>query len=154
MDQASGSLERFISHSGKVIELDASKGILRTPHGGTTRLYNCGSSYQVCFTDHHGFSFANFLHCNDATTDGYNRLKFHPKVVATVESNTWVVYDASPNYMFHYTDSSGLVGIYVGATRSFDFHSVLRDPNFNLAAIDSAEFRIEGSAKFAACNED
>jgi hypothetical protein len=148
-----GFHEKFLSQRGDVIELDTGEGSLSTPHGGVARLYSCGDSYQFCFTDHHGFAFANFRHCNDVTTDGYSRLKLRPKVVATVENNTWVVYDASPNYMFHYTDSNGLVGIYVGATRSFDFHSLLHDPNFNLAAFDAAEFRTQGSAKLAACSE-
>jgi hypothetical protein len=152
--QSFGFHVKFLSQSGGVIELDTGKGTLRTPHGGATRLYSCGDNYQVCFTDHHGFAFANFRHCDNVTTDSYSRLKFHPRVVATVENNTWVVYDASPNYLFHYTESNGLVGIYVGATRSFDFRSVLHDPNFNLAAFDAAEFRIQGSAKLAACNEE
>jgi hypothetical protein len=74
---------------------------------------------------------------------GFDRLKFPPKIVSALENNTWMVYEASPNYMFHYIEPKGLVGIYIGATPSFDFRSVLHDPDFEVSSLDAVEYRIK-----------
>jgi len=64
-----------------------------------------------------------------------------------------MVFDASPNYLFHYAYSKGIVGIYVGPTPSFDFRSDFHDRNFQLASLDATEYRITGSDTVAACSE-
>jgi hypothetical protein len=65
-----------------------------------------------------------------------------------------MVFDASPNYLFHYAYSKGIVGIYLGPTASFDFRSVLHDRNFRVASLDATEYRITGPNTVAACNAD
>lgn len=64
-----------------------------------------------------------------------------------------MVFDAAPHYLFHYAYSKGIVGIYLGPTASFGFRSVLRDRNFQLASLDTMEYRITTSNTVAACSE-
>jgi hypothetical protein len=108
----------------------------------------------VCLTDHHGFAFAYFRKCNDPGLRDYTQLRFPPKVVSVLHNNhVWLVFDAAPNYLFHYADSEGIVGIYIGSTPSYDFRSVLRERNFNVFSLDKTEYRIRGSDTVAACSE-
>jgi len=62
-----------------------------------------------------------------------------------------MVFDAAPSYLFHYSHSRGIVGIYLGPTSSFDFRSVLHDRNFKIGDLDSVEYRITGTDAVAAC---
>ena len=142
----------FTASNGDVIELNTHTGSLVTPRSRNTRLQDCSDGFQVCLTDHHGFAFAYFRNCNDAGYGDYKRLKFRPRIISVLHNNVWMVYDASPNYLFHYIDSKGLVGIYVGPTASFDFRSVLRDRNFHLDSLDAMEYRITSPNTIAACN--
>jgi hypothetical protein len=64
-----------------------------------------------------------------------------------------MVFDAAPNYLFHYAYSKGIVGIYLGPTASYDFRSVLRDRNFNVFSLDATEYRITSSDTVAVCGE-
>jgi hypothetical protein len=64
-----------------------------------------------------------------------------------------MVFDASPNYLFHYAYSRGIVGIYLGATPSFDFRSVLHDQNFQVTNLEASEYRKTTSAAVAGCRE-
>jgi hypothetical protein len=66
-------------------------------------------------------------------------------------TDVWLVFDASPNYLFHYAYSKGIVGIYVGPTVTFDFRSVLHDRNFQLDSLDALEYRLKGPNTVAAC---
>ena len=144
----------FAGSNGNVIELDTRTGTLVTPHSRNTQLQDCSYIVQVCLTDHHGFAFAYFLKCNDAGSGDYKRLRFRPKVVSVLHnSDLWIVFDASPKYLFHYAYSKGIVGIYVGPTASFDFRSVLHDRNFQLAGLDAMEYRVTSSDTIAACGE-
>jgi hypothetical protein len=143
----------FKASNGNVITLDTRTGTLVTPRSRNTGLQDCSDKFQVCLTDHHGFAFAYFRKCNDAGFGDYKRLRFRPKVVSVLHGNLWMVFDASPNYMFHYTDSKGIVGIYLGPTASFDFRSVLHDRNFNVFSLDAMEYRITSSDTVAACGE-
>lgn len=144
---------KFSAPNGDVIELDTKTETLVTPRSRGTALQDCGDKFQVCLTDHHGFAFAYFRRCNDAALGDYKRIRFHPKIVSVLHGNIWMVFDAAPNYLFHYTDSKGIVGIYLGPTASFDFRSVLHDRNFNLASLDAVEYRITSSDTVAACSE-
>jgi len=144
---------KFSTSKGDVIELDTKTGTLVTPRSRGTALHDCSDKFQVCLTDHHGFAFAYFRKCNDAGFGDYKRLRFRPKVVSVLHGNLWMVFDAAPNYMFHYTDSKGIVGIYLGATASFDFRSALHDRNFKVFSLDALEYRITGSDTVATCSE-
>ena len=105
----------FVRSDGSSIELDTLKGTLVTPLSRSTGLQDCGDSTQVCLTDHQGFAFAYFRRCDDSTTAAYKSLRFSPKVVTAVHnSDTWMVFDAAPRYLFHYAYSKGIVGIYLG----------------------------------------
>ena len=142
----------FVRSDGSSIELDTLKGTLVTPRSRSTGLQDCGDRTQVCLTDHRGFAFAYFRRCDDSTAEGYRTLKFSPKVVTAVHnSDTWMVFDAAPRYLFHYAYSKGIVGIYLGPTPSFDFRSIVRDRNFQVEKLDSTEYRITSSQGVAAC---
>jgi hypothetical protein len=142
----------FVRSDGSSIVLNTWNGTLVTPRSRSTGLQDCGDTTQVCLTDHRGFAFAYFRKCDDATAEGYRSLRFSPKVVTAVHNrDMWMVFDAAPRYLFHYAYSKGIVGIYLAPTPSFDFRSVLRDRNFQVEKLDSAEYRITGSQDVAAC---
>jgi hypothetical protein len=144
---------KFSASNGNVIELDTKTGTLVTPRSRGTALQDCSDKFQVCLTDHHGFAFAYFRKCTDAGFGDYKRLRFRPKIASVLHGNLWMVFDAAPNYMFHYIDSKGIVGIYIGPTASFDFRSVLHDRNFKVFSLDATEYRITSSDTVAACGE-
>lgn len=151
---------KFSTSKGEVIELDSRTGTLNTPRSRGTGIQDCSDKFQVCLTDHHGFAFAYFRKCNDAAYSDYKTLRFRPKIVSVLHAHMgvlhdhiWMVFDAAPNYLFHYADSEGIVGIYLGPTASFDFRSVLHDRNFHLASLDAMEYRITSSHTVAACAE-
>jgi hypothetical protein len=143
----------FSASNGDVIKLNTRTGTLATPRSRHTGLQDCSDRFQVCLTDHHGFAFAYFRKCSDMAYGDVGRLSFSPKIVSVLHNNIWMVFDASPNYLFHYVDSKGIVGIYVGPTASFDFRSVLHNRNFQLASLDAMEYRITGGDTIAACRE-
>jgi len=143
----------FKASNGDVIELDIQAGILDTPRSRGAGLQDCSDKFQVCLTDQHGFAFAYFSKCSDMAYGDVTRLRFRPKILSVLHNNVWMVFDASPNYMFHYLDSKGIVGIYVGPTASFDFRNVLHDRNFQIDSLDAMEYRITGSDTVAACRE-
>jgi len=141
----------FKTSNGKVITLDTRTGTLVTPRSRSTGLQDCSDKFQICLTDHHGFAFAYFRKCTDAAD--YKRLKFPPKIMSVLHNDIWVVFDAAPNYLFHYAYSKGIVGIFIGPTASFDFRSVFHDRNFWVLSLGAAEFRITSSETVAACSE-
>jgi hypothetical protein len=150
---STGYHAKFVASNGNVIKLDTRAGTLDTPRTRSTDLQDCSDKFQVCLTDHHRFAFAYFRKCNDAVVENYKRLSFPPKVVSVLHnSDVWMVFDGAPNYLFHYSYSKGVVGIYIGRTASYDFRSVLRDPNFRVFDLDSTEYRIVGSDSVAACS--
>ena len=144
----------YAASNGGQIELNTRAGTLDTPRSRSTRLQDCSDKAQVCLTDHHGFAFAYFRKCNDAEFGNYKNLRFPPKVVSVLHNtDVWMVFDASPNYLFHYAYSRGIVGIYLGATPSFDFRSVLHDQNFQVTNLEASEYRKTTSAAVAGCRE-
>src|SRR5450631_780113 len=93
----------FAASNGNVIKLDTRTGTLDTPHSRGAGLQDCSDKVQACLTDHHGFAFAYFRKCNDAGYGDYKRLRFPPKVVSVLDNtDVWMVFDASPKYLFHY----------------------------------------------------
>lgn len=140
----------FKAPNGRIIALDTHTGTLRTPRFQGTALHDCSNRFQTCLTNHRGFAFAYFRNCNDVD---YKKLKFHPKIVSALHNNLWMVFDASPNYMFHYVIPKGIVGIYVGPTPSFDFRSLFRERNLQLDKLNGMEYRITGTESVAACSE-
>jgi hypothetical protein len=138
----------FRTKNGAVIVWDKRAGTLRTPYSQVARLSDCSDEFQTCLTDHRGFAFAYFRNCNDVD---YKRLKFHPSIVSAVHNDFWMVFDAAPNYMFHYAIPKGVVGIYVGPTSSFDFRLLFRERNLRLDKFDAMEYRVMGSGTIAAC---
>ena len=144
---------KFVAPNGDVIELDTRTGILKTPRSRSTDLQDCSNEVQVCLTDHHGFAFAYFRKCGDMAYGDFSRLSFRPAFVSALHNNVWMVFDASRNYLFHYSDSKGLVGIYIGPTASYDFRSLLHERNFQLSSLDAMEYRIAGSATVGACSK-
>lgn len=143
----------FTASNGGVIKLDTRTGTLETPRSRNTALQDCSDKFQVCLTDHHGFAFAYLRKCNDAAFGDDKRLRFRPRIRSVLHGNLWMVFDAAPNYMFHYIDSKGIVGIYLGPTPSFDFRSIFHDRNFNVFSLDATEYRITSSDTVAACGE-
>jgi hypothetical protein len=144
----------FATSNGKVTLLDTRTGTLDSPRSRGAGLRDCGDKVQVCLTDHNGFAFAYFRKCDDAGRGDWQRLMFPPKVVSVLHnSDVWMVFDASPNYLFHYGYSKGILGIYVGPTASFDFRSVLHDRNFQVGSLDSVEYRNTGPETVAACSD-
>lgn len=143
----------FAASNRDVIELNTRAGTLVTPRARGTGLQDCSDGFQVCLTDHHGFAFAYFRKCNDAAFGDYKRLRFRPRIRSVLHNDMWVVFDAAPNYMFHYANCKGIVRIYLGPTPSFDFRSVLHNRNFNVASLDALEYRITSSDTVAACSE-
>ncbi len=139
----------FKATNEHVIELNTRTGTLVTPFSRGTVLQDCSDKFQVCLTDHHGFAFAYFRKCKDALYGDFKRLRFRPKFVSVLHNNVWMVFDAGPNYLFHYTYSKGIVGIYLGPTPSFDFRSV----HFRLDSFDAMEYHITASEPVAACSE-
>jgi hypothetical protein len=139
----------FRAKNGAVVVWDRRAGTLRTPYSqNVARLADCSDEFQTCLTDHRGFAFAYFRNCNDVD---YKRLKFHPKIVSALHNDLWMIFDAAPNYMFHYVIPKGVVGIYVGPTSSFDFRLLFRDRNLRLEKFDAMEYRVTGSDTIAAC---
>lgn len=137
----------FKSSGGRVIELDTQSGLLVSPLSKNTHLENCSDQSQVCLADNHGFAFAYFRKCSDAGSGDYKSLRFRPKIVSVVHgTDLWMVFDASPGYLFHYAYDRGIVGIYVGSTASYDFRDVLRNHNFRINDIAAMEYRIAPSA--------
>ena len=156
--QPSSDLARFhatfAAQNGNVLKLDTRTAALDTPRLRGTGLRDCSDKDQVCITNHHGFAFSYFRKCSDAGSGNYQRLRFPPKVVSVVDnSDVWMVFDAAPNYLFHYAYSKGIVGIYLGPTPSFDFRSVLHNRKFQVSSLDAVEYRITGSEIIAACSE-
>jgi len=138
----------FRAKNGAVVVWDRGAGTLRTPYLQTAKLSDCSDEFQTCLTDHRGFSFAYFQNCNDVN---YKLLKFRPNIVFALHNDLWMVFDAAPNYMFHYAIPTGVVGIYVGPTSSFDFRALLRDRNLRLDKFDPMEYRLVGSGAMGAC---
>lgn len=144
----------FAASAGGQIELNIRSGALDTPRLRSAGLQDCSDKVQVCLTDHHGFAFAYFRKCNDAGSGNYKSLKFPPKVVSALDNtDVWMVFDASPNYLFHYAYSKGIVGIYLGPTASFDFRTVLRERNFQVGKLDALEYRKTTPGVVAGCSE-
>ena len=144
----------FRTIAGDAIELDTRTRILKSPRSASsTEIQDCSDKFQVCLTDNHGFAFAYFRWCRDIAYGDFGRLSFRPIFVSTLHNNVWMVFDASPNYLFQYSDTRGIVGIYIGPTESYDFRDLLHDPNFRLSSLDSMEYRITGSATVAACSK-
>ena len=143
----------FTSSNGGSIKLNTQAGTLITPYSRDTRLEDCSDKFQVCLTDHHGFAFAYFRKCNDASPREYGQLRFPPKVVSALHNDVWFIFDASPKYLFHYAYGRGIVGIYVPPTSAQDFRSVLRHRNFRLGDLDAMEYRrTSPSDAIAACS--
>lgn len=143
----------FSASNGDMIKLDTRTGTLDTPRSRGTALQDCSDKFQVCLTDHHGFAFAYFRKCNDAPYGDFKRLRFRPIFVSVLHNNIWMVFDAAPHYLFHYTYSKGIVGIYLGPTASFDFRSAFRDRKLHVFSLEAVEFRITSSDTVAACGE-
>ena len=140
----------FQGSYGEVIKLDIRNGSLDTPCGRSTGLEDCSDKLQVCLTNHQGFAFAYFRKCNDPELWDYTRLRFIPKVISVLHNtDLWMVFDAAPNYLFHYAYSKGILGIYIGPTASYDFRIAFHDRSFRSSTLQ--EFRIAGSDTVAAC---
>jgi hypothetical protein len=145
----------FKSSNGDVIDLDTQAGLLLTPRSRSTLLKDCSDKSQLCLTDTHGFAFAYFRKCSDAGNGDYKSLRFHPKIVSVLhDSDIWMVFDASPKYLFHYAYGRGVVGIYMGPTASYDFRNVLRDQNFRIGDLEAMEYRITASSDAVASCSD
>jgi hypothetical protein len=147
--RARGVHAKFENSAGQVIALDGDK--LQSPYSGITKLYSCGDSFQECLTNRRDFSFSFFHKCSQAVSENYKRLRFRPRIASALHNNLWIVFDDSPNYMFHYIIPNGLVGIFLGASPSYDFRTVFHDRSFRVGDLDSLEYRIVGTDRVAAC---
>lgn len=117
---------RFVSDDGGVIEFDFAAHGRIGPGTASAVLKNCSDSYQICFSDDRGMAFSFFRRCNSADAEDYGRLTYRPRTVMLLHDDLWIVFDESPNFMFHYRLSEGLVGIYPGRTPSYDFRAIIR----------------------------
>lgn len=145
----------FVAPNGSAIELDMLAGTIRLPHSQHRKLFDCGDKSHTCLSDHDGFAFSFAHECQDVGTDGdTTKSKLIPKIVSVLHGNLWVVFDASPNYLFHYVIPKGIVGIYIGSTPSFDFRSLFHDRNLQIDKLDATEYHITAhSDPIAACSE-
>jgi hypothetical protein len=84
---------------------------------------------------------------------GLQASQFSPKARFGAAQQLMDGFRRCPKYLFHYADSKGIVGIYLGPTPSFDFRSVLHDRNLKLGSLDAMEYHITGSETVAACSE-
>lgn len=154
-NDSTGACATFVAENGSAIELNMQSMTVQSPHSKARALFDCGDTSHTCFTDRHGFAFA-FAHACDnvGLGSGTMKRKLSPKIVSILHGNLWVVFDASPNYLFHYVIPKGVVGIYVGATPSYDFRSLFSNPNVQIGKLDAVEYRITaGSSAIAACSE-
>lgn len=143
----------FANSNGEVIELDTQSGLLRAPHSRGALLRDCSDKLQTCLTDQRGFAFAYFNKCNDALAYNYKLLKFPPKIVSVLHNDLWIVFDASPNYMFHYVTPMGIMGIYVGSTPTFDFRSLFHNSALKIANLEAMEYHLKSEEAVAPCIE-
>jgi hypothetical protein len=144
----------FVASNGNAIELDTRARTLRLPHSRANVLYDCGTKAETCLTDHHGFAFAFARQCDEVGLNHDSKnTKLTPKIVSVLHGNLWVVFDDSPNFLFHYVIPKGIVGIYIGTTPSFDFRSLFRDQNTQIANLNAMEYHITShSDAVAACS--
>jgi hypothetical protein len=143
----------FKASNGQEIVVDTAAGRLITPHSSPTELYDCGDRFEVCLSDNRAFAFSYFRNCDDfAPMENYKRLRFQPKIISVVHGNLWMVFDASPNFMFHYVERAGLIGIYVGQSPSFDFRTLLRKRDLKISDYDALEYGIVPPATMAVCD--
>ena len=142
----------FKAPDGDVIEIDTRNGILRGPGSRNSKLYNCSNDFQICVTDHHGFAFSFIRKCNDNLYGNDNKLTFRPRVIWSLENDSWMVFDASPNYLFHDKFSQGIVEIYLGSSTSFDFRSIFHT-KAQLDSLRVTKYRLIGAEAFAACEK-
>ncbi|MEY2153049.1 MULTISPECIES: hypothetical protein [unclassified Rhodanobacter] len=143
----------FTASNGSDIELNARTGTIRLSHSQAVALYDCGNNTETCFTDYHGFAFSFSRECDKIgiSRDPKNT-KLTPEIVSVLHGNLWVVFDASPNFLFHYVVPKGVVGIYVGSTPSFDFRSLFHDHNVQIGTLNAVEYQITSdSDAVAAC---
>lgn len=139
----------FRASNGQEIQLNAKFAM---PHSKAVPIQDCGDQFQFCLTDGEGFAFSYFRNCDYAgLSHNYERLRFRPQIVSAVHNNVWMVFDASPHFMFHYVEPTGLVSIYVGRTPTFDFRSLLRERALKMSDYDSLEYRIVPPGAIAAC---
>lgn len=145
----------FLAPDGEKIELDTSTNTIHLPHSSSDVLYDCSDKTNICLTDHHGFAFSISRECDDiGTSNDRKQPKLYPKIVSVLHGNLWLVFDASPNYLFHYVIPKGIVGIYIGRLPSFDFRSLFHDQNLKINKIDATEYRLVAqSGPVAACRE-
>lgn len=140
----------FATADGDIIELDLARGVRRGPGIFTGSLQDCSDHYQACFSDGRGFAFAYFRKCSRTEPDDYSRLRFQPKTVMVLHNDLWLVFDASPNFMFHYRFGDGIVGIYAGKTRNYDFRELLRKTKQGMD-FSEGEYRLTKSGPDASC---
>jgi len=148
---ADDGMATFTRSDGKTIVIDSATGTLTSPDGSRSKLTACGTRDQTCLTDGKTFSFAFPRACNDTTEAAAIALPFRPKVVTALHDDVWLVFDAAPNYLFHYSRPRGLVGIFKGSTASYDFRVLLKKQNFRISDIENREFRITGQLSIASC---
>jgi hypothetical protein len=140
----------FRSPSGDDIIVDTTPGAFRAPRAKETTLTDCSDEFQTCFTDGHGFAFSYYRKC-DANLQNESMLKFKPKILSVLHSYVWLVFDESPNYVFEYVDQRGLVGIFIGPTRDYDFRDAFRDRNFRIGDMEGFEYRAVDSRHIGKC---
>jgi hypothetical protein len=139
----------FRASNGQVIQLNAE---LVMPGSKAVPIQDCGDQSQFCLTDGQGFAFSYFRNCADVgLSRNYDRLKFPPKIVSALHGDIWMVFDASPHFMFHYVEPTGLVGIYVGEAPTFDFRSLLKERALKMSDYGGLEYRIVPPGAIAAC---
>ncbi|TBR36850.1 hypothetical protein EYV96_13160 [Dyella terrae] len=139
---------------GQTLVFDGAARFSRGPGKTSTVLRDCSDAYQWCLTDGHGFAFAYVRKCTDAGDEGWrNRLRFHSKVISALHDHVWMVFDESPNYLFHYRDKVGIVGIIVGATPSYDFRSLLHETGYRMFDYEPVEFKVVEGQALAPCSE-
>jgi hypothetical protein len=142
----------FVSADGRVLELSLAGKTISVPGRDTKSLKDCGDEFQVCLTDTYGFSFSFFKSCSDAERkDGYNRLRFHPRVVSMLHEHLWLVFEDAPRFMFDYSLTRGLVGIYYDQKHHLNFLSLSRSNRIELQKLTEHKFVLRDVRDVAAC---
>ena len=142
---------RFVADDGRTIIVNFPAARLVGVDGVVTALTNCSNDYQTCAYDNRGFAFSFPKQCDMALFSEASPLRYKPLVLSVVHDDSWVVFDSSPQYLFHYVDRKGVVGILLGREKHVDFRTLLRSNNIDLGSATYVELKAMSSKNMAAC---
>lgn len=153
-DSSGGHAVGFVSPDGRVLEIDLAEKTISVPGRDTRSLLDCGDEFQVCLTDTHGFLFAFFKKCADSAQKiGDKRLRFSPQVASVLHEHLRLAFDGAPKFMFDYSLTHGLVGIYYDEKHYRSFRALLKLNQLRLQTLTEHEFILRGEREITVCEQ-